>query len=313
MGGERTRRGAPLWLCGVMAVLLHVAALIGVGAIERSRPAEVSRVLPDERRTPEDQPDLGNPDFRIESLAWIGEAQDTGRSPNVRETDQAEQRLASPGAEPREAAEAARAVAEAGREALERVRRALSDAARTAAAGVRSIPLPRAVEAEPVGSDEEIAAEPEEEVERAELAEGGGEQSPDPIEQAEVEAEPLTPGDDDREAVATAAIELDDLGQPIEDAGGLRITTVRPDLSRYTRVRTLPRDPTVVLTFGADGRVSRVEWVTRTGSVFFDEDLENALHRWRAEGAEILEAPELSGRDVPGTPDLTRVRIRIKL
>jgi len=118
-------------------------------------------------------------------------------------------------------------------------------------------------------------------------------------------------GSDDREAVGRSVVEVswEEVGRPLESGGGLRLLTVRPEFSLYTRVRSRLVDPRVELRFDRDGRVESVEWVRRTGSQWADSDIETALYRWRASGGE--EGVEAEGGGGSGLPAVVELTLRL--
>lgn len=96
----------------------------------------------------------------------------------------------------------------------------------------------------------------------------------------------------DRESVATALREATNLtqwGKPLARKG-LEIKTVRPRWRTTTLLTRLPRNPVVMVSFGADGKVTRAEYVKyegrrlSTGSRDVDEPLLDAVYKWRAKG-----------------------------
>jgi hypothetical protein len=95
---------------------------------------------------------------------------------------------------------------------------------------------------------------------------------------------------DDREADASAVIDSIEVvpGKPAA-AKGLRIQTSRPQWSMATKLTARPRNPTVRITFGPTGRVSKAEFVAgkNSGYVDVDQPLLNAVYRWTARGEAI--------------------------
>lgn len=96
----------------------------------------------------------------------------------------------------------------------------------------------------------------------------------------------------DKEADATSLTEAVDVrpGRPAA-AQGLDITTRRPVFTTLTTLTTWPENPVVRLTFNRHGRVSRVEWVRRSGYPSVDEPVLNALYAWTARGRAIQDLP----------------------
>ena len=120
--------------------------------------------------------------------------------------------------------------------------------------------------------------------------------------QAQEETPPAPTGADDipglpsdRESVATALREATNLtqwGKPLARKG-LEIKTVRPRWRTTTLLTRLPRNPVVMVSFGADGKVKRAEYVLyegrrlSTGARDVDEPLLDAVYKWRAKGKEL--------------------------
>ncbi len=102
----------------------------------------------------------------------------------------------------------------------------------------------------------------------------------------------------DKESIATAvknsaATRLD--GKVLA-AQGLEIQTRRPRWEYTTMLTRQPRNPTLRITFGADGKVKRAEFV-RDGSKIYntgfddvDEPLLTAIYSWTAKGKVLSEA-----------------------
>lgn len=81
-------------------------------------------------------------------------------------------------------------------------------------------------------------------------------------------------------------------GRPLA-ARGLKIITVRPNYSLATLAVRTPRVALVRMVFGRDGKVLRAGFVDGrdAGHRDFNEPLMDAVHRWRAEGPQLLKLP----------------------
>jgi hypothetical protein len=75
-------------------------------------------------------------------------------------------------------------------------------------------------------------------------------------------------------------------------ARGLDIITRRPVFTTLTTLTTWPENPVVRLTFNRRGRVSKVEWIRRSGYPSVDEPVLNALYAWTARGQAINDLSE---------------------
>ena len=99
---------------------------------------------------------------------------------------------------------------------------------------------------------------------------------------------------DRREADASSVVQTLTYhpGKPIAGQG-LEIATVRPRFSVTVQAISRPRNPTVRILFGRDGRVRRAEFVRvkgrrmGTGSVHIDGPLMDAIYRWTAKGVAL--------------------------
>lgn len=101
----------------------------------------------------------------------------------------------------------------------------------------------------------------------------------------------------DREAEAALRkqaidVEMDDLARPLAGKG-LEIKPVRPEWPTLVRQSYLPRNPVVVIRFGADGKVKKAEFLREpdgtkgTGAKPVDGPLLDAVYRWTASGPKI--------------------------
>ncbi|MEX2218442.1 MAG: hypothetical protein WD749_06735 [Phycisphaerales bacterium] len=103
----------------------------------------------------------------------------------------------------------------------------------------------------------------------------------------------------ERESMATAvkSAPLVKPGQVVA-AKGLEILTREARWSKTTLLTRRPKNPTVSITFGRDGRVRRADFVTvgerrySTGFDDVDQPLLNAIYSWTARGAPLGELPE---------------------
>lgn len=103
----------------------------------------------------------------------------------------------------------------------------------------------------------------------------------------------------DRESMATA-IRHAPAVRPgrVLAADGLEIQTRRPQWSYVTTVTRRPRNPTVEIFFGPDGRVRRAAFATdgvvlyNTGFDDVDQPLLNAIYAWTARGRQLAELSE---------------------
>lgn len=109
----------------------------------------------------------------------------------------------------------------------------------------------------------------------------------------------------DRESVATAIKDSAEYkpGKPLASRG-LRITTVRPDLSHFTALFASYQDPVARIFFARDGRVVDVHLLQESGHRDVDRNTLDALYRWKAEG-ELLKQLR-PGVVEPGTNRLLR-------
>lgn len=116
----------------------------------------------------------------------------------------------------------------------------------------------------------------------------------------------------EREVIATRikkAIEIDPRKPNAPIAGkGLEITTVRPRYSTETRLSAVPRNPIVVIRFGADGKVRKAEFLwdgkrrLTSGDSRVDQPLLNAIYRWKAKGTQV---DALNPNDINDTVEVT--------
>lgn len=74
-------------------------------------------------------------------------------------------------------------------------------------------------------------------------------------------------------------------------AEGLEIQTRHLRLSLYTQVITESTRARVVATFNREGRVTKVEWVKRTGNKDVDEPILDCVFSWRAKGRALEDIP----------------------
>lgn len=105
--------------------------------------------------------------------------------------------------------------------------------------------------------------------------------------------EPGEPSDRASDAVSNEPTLVVEPGRPAA-AEGLEILTDHIRWRRVDQHLAMPRNPTIAITFGPDGRPSLVEFVPdargirqSTGHRNVDETLINGVYRWRAQGARI--------------------------
>ncbi|MDF1808159.1 MAG: hypothetical protein P1U42_00530 [Phycisphaerales bacterium] len=160
-------------------------------------------------------------------------------------------------------------------------------------------PEPELVQ-EPVENTESVTVSNEDT--QAEPTNDQAESQPAPqVQPTEQESNPSVAGKDGilskRESTASIikrAIKVDakSLNRPIVGEG-LEITTVEPKFPASVRFTQLPRNPVLIIRFDANGRVSKVRFLSEgrrvfdTGSKSVDEPLVNAVYKWRAKGTEI--------------------------
>ena len=122
-------------------------------------------------------------------------------------------------------------------------------------------------------------------------------------EAAEADAEPGEASD--RASDPTSIEEPIDvrIGKPAA-AEGLKIKTVRPEVSTTTRVLSSPRPAMIRIVFRADGDVDHAEYVRDergrkldTGSPKWDEAVLYAVYRWQASGERLERLREQRGDD----------------
>lgn len=107
-------------------------------------------------------------------------------------------------------------------------------------------------------------------------------------------------------------------GQPAA-AEGLEIDTIRPRWRYTTLLTAAPRNPTVQITFGRDGRVKRASFLVQDGKTLdsgyrdVDEPLLNAVYQWTAAGEALEALPEPQPNEDPDTAAGLTVTIRIIL
>lgn len=78
----------------------------------------------------------------------------------------------------------------------------------------------------------------------------------------------------------------------VEAGEGLDIRTVRPDLSLTSRALQRPRNPTLEIIFGKDGRAKKVRVLKSSGYPSdVDEPVMTALYNWRAKGKVLDQLP----------------------
>lgn len=173
---------------------------------------------------------------------------------------------------------------------------------------VAAEPTPREAETriEPLDPGDDLvtepAAGPPETAPRPPAHDPGADQSapvPAPLTPgAEVE-QPLPTGDgeegdsSDRESdfAATKKAVRVEAGKPVA-AKGLRITTFRPQLSRFTRVMSPIDEAIARIGFNREGKAETVKLIRPTGNRDKDRPLIDALHKWRATGKPLEQLQE---------------------
>lgn len=258
---------------------------------------------------------LGDPSTDRKTLNWLGvETLDAGESGTLSDTAQAEQSLDASAAPNqtrawRELAQRTAAFEQAISEAVESRRQAamsLAEAIAEAASGLPDILSALQSDGEAVGAGEsadpaltETAEQGNDRSEAVEEADLEGESTKiakentptqgsineasqaagTANEQTEPTQEPVaTPAD--REVPATAVNEKD-LGQPLF-AGGLRITTKRPDQSIYSEITSGRTSVRIKIYFNSEGKVVRVEPVGKPGKASVVNPVINAAYEWTA-------------------------------
>ncbi len=94
----------------------------------------------------------------------------------------------------------------------------------------------------------------------------------------------------DREADPTLTVDAETVRPGRVLVGpGLEIKTARPDFSATARVIALPANPTALITFEPDGKVSAAELTTSTGYDNVDGPILSSLYRWQATGRSLAD------------------------
>ena len=97
----------------------------------------------------------------------------------------------------------------------------------------------------------------------------------------------------DREADPTLTVDTETVRPGRVLVGpGLEIKTARPDFSATARVIALPANPTALITFEPDGKVSAAELTTSTGYDNVDGPILSSLYRWQATGRSLADRTE---------------------
>lgn len=268
-------QGRVLVVCAALALLVHAAVLAwpavwGVGrstsADERGREPEV------DRRLPERDIELGRPDARTPSVAWISyedyrelvAPQAPTEQPAVQQevdpVDEAplEPEPTPPAPTPAEApAELVEAPDAMAREAVPPPLPELE------AVGELPRPQPEADPQEATPPDTAAAAE-------------STEAQPTAAPRSDAEADP-TQIDPSELAYRTGGVIV---------GPGIEIHTVKPK-TRPSMWTAFPRNPTVRVYFNAEGKVDRAVMVQSTGFSDWDGMILASLYRWRAEGERI--------------------------
>lgn len=98
------------------------------------------------------------------------------------------------------------------------------------------------------------------------------------------------PSDRQTDASSTERAEIVRPGHPVA-AKGLEIVTRRPVFSKVTRVTAFPKNPTVEVTFGRDGRVNKVRLLESSGYSEVDQPVLDAVYAWTARGEALRKIP----------------------
>lgn len=122
----------------------------------------------------------------------------------------------------------------------------------------------------------------------------------------------------DKESVASAVKKSPTVrpGQVLA-AQGLEIQTRHPRWATTTMLTRRPRNPTLIITFGPDGRVKSADFARDGGRTYntgysdVDEPLLNAVYAWTASGKAIQEAAARAASGDPGEADKGEVTIML--
>lgn len=116
---------------------------------------------------------------------------------------------------------------------------------------------------------------------------------PQPTQQPTAPGEPAELSDRQADLARREALDYDtDTNRPLASEG-LEIKTVRPDWPVIVRQSFRPRNPVVLIHFGANGKVKRVDFLRETngakgtGIRAVDGPIIDAVYRWTAKGARI--------------------------
>ncbi|MFA9476753.1 TonB family protein [Phycisphaerales bacterium AB-hyl4] len=291
MSGRGSNR--VLVICAAVAVLVHAGVLAWptllslagrpTAAADRGREPTVDRPLP------ERDVELGRPESRTPSVAWI--SYDDYRelvAPRATTEQPALQQEVDPADEaPLEMNPTPPAPTAADDASAEPAELAELD----------EPPLDMEPEAEPPALPEFDAvgelpppdpeAQPTDEVAEPDRAPAESAQQADAA-SASPDARPTAAPRSDAEADATQLDprELEWRTGRVIVGPGIEIRTARPQLRASLRT-AFPRNPTVRIYFNAQGSVDRAEVVRSTGYADWDGTILTSLYRWRAEGEQI--------------------------
>jgi hypothetical protein len=294
-----------------LSILLHAAAGLAVVASDGSTQPPVLGGLPDDMRAPENQAVLGIERSNAVTIDWLGFSEDT---PHIAEPADVNQAALSPAPAPSPADAPMQAAPAPSPEQPEAEPPTPEETAPSTAVA-EPLPTPRLTDP----SAAVVTTERTEPVETAapQAIDDASERrpvdaapEPSPAAQPEVQAETPDAGSaeqtaaggapglqDERESDAASRKPIEfrqsQWGKPLAREG-IQITTVRPRWSITTRVTSAPRNPTVEVVFGPDGKVRRAGFkrhtdgfLLSTGDSRVDQPLIDALYRWKAKGARI--------------------------
>jgi hypothetical protein len=280
--------------------------LIAMGFVRYSstyRPASDSVRRPPPQHKDSQEPPIRQPEVRLgiarsaaHTMAWLGFEEPTEHQAPLRKTEQSEMTLAAPGPKvaaaspsqpeptpqptPHQISQAWQRTIEAG---ASRVAVAMEAAARRLSELGRELPDPRSTAGAASKPAEETPPPPPPPSPAVTSADSGGGGQHDGMKA-------------DKEAIATAVRKAPSVkpGQVVA-AEGLEVFTREPRWSVSTLMTRRPRNPTVEITFGRDGRVRKAEFVRKgsesynTGWAEVDQPLLSAIYGWSAKGKALGE------------------------
>lgn len=249
-------------------------------------------------------------------MAWLGFKQATDHSAEVGETEQSQLSLdpgtatpnqpapaptppppaPEPAKPPVQAVAAKDPIAEKLKQQTAAAAKTVAELRQRAAELAEEVPpaAPEAVKAPQPATDPVTAPKPPEDAAAAQEP-SKAEPPPTPPQPQTAPAKSGMPGiQSDKEATAVAIKKAPTVrpGQVLATQG-LEIQTRAPRWTIATMMTRRPRNPTVYVTFGRDGRVRNVEFVRsgvemyNTGSDEVDQPLLNAIYAWTAKGKQL--------------------------